>query len=43
MFRPEELETMICGIEIIDFKELEETTNYEGYTKDSPVIQYLNH
>ena len=39
MFEPEELETIICGIEIIDFKDLQESTNYEGYTKDSPVVK----
>lgn len=40
-FRPEELETIICGNEVIDFDELESSTHYEGgYTKDTPVVRY---
>ena len=42
MFRPEELETIICGKEVIDFEELEPHTHYEGgYSKDTPVIKNL--
>lgn len=41
MFTPDELEVIICGKEVIDFKELEVHAEYEGYTKDSPVIKYL--
>lgn len=40
LFDPEDLRTIIYGNDVIDFKELEETTTYEGgYTKDSPVIK----
>jgi ubiquitin-protein ligase E3 A len=40
-FEPEELRVLIGGIEEIDMKELEESTQYEGgYTKDTPVIKY---
>ena len=39
-FRPEELEQIICGKEVIDFDELEANTTYEGgYTKDTPVVK----
>lgn len=41
MFTAEELEVIICGKEVIDFKELEANAHYEGYTKDTPVIKYL--
>ena len=39
MFTPDELEVIICGKEVIDFKDLEANCHYEGYTKDSPVIK----
>lgn len=38
---PEELELLICGSPNLDFKELENNTQYEGgYSKDSPIIKY---
>jgi len=39
IFRPEELEIAICGIEDYDFKELERATMYKGYTAENPVIK----
>ncbi len=39
MFTPDELEVIICGKEVIDFKDLEANCHYEGYTKDTPVIK----
>jgi hypothetical protein len=39
MFTPDELEVIICGKEVIDFKDLEANAHYEGYTKDSPVVR----
>mmetsp|Transcript_17880 Transcript_17880/g.26766 ORF Transcript_17880/g.26766 Transcript_17880/m.26766 type:complete len:834 (+) Transcript_17880:80-2581(+) len=42
LFRPEELQMMICGSENLDFEALEKKTQYDGgYDKDSPVIKNL--
>ncbi|OMJ93874.1 hypothetical protein SteCoe_3065 [Stentor coeruleus] len=40
-FKPQELELLICGNPVLDFKELESVTKYEGYTKDTPIIKYF--
>lgn len=37
-FKPQELELLICGNPVLDFKELESVTKYEGYTKDAPIV-----
>eukprot|EP00938_MAST-03A_sp_MAST-3A-sp1_P002957 g2957.t1 len=40
MFRPEELELLICGRPELDFHDLEKGTRYDdGYTKDDPIIK----
>ncbi|XP_028901993.1 ubiquitin-protein ligase E3A [Zeugodacus cucurbitae] len=40
LFRPEEIELLVCGSRKFDFVELEKSTEYEGgYTKDSQVIK----
>ena len=40
MFRPEELELLICGRPELDFKEFEKGARYDdGYTKDDEVIK----
>lgn len=40
LFRPEEIELLICGSRNLDFQALEETTEYDGgYTKDSRIIR----
>nr|CAH8850174.1 unnamed protein product [Trichobilharzia regenti] len=39
LFRPDELELLIRGSPVYDFKELERVTMYEEYTADSPVIK----
>lgn len=36
--RPEELELLVCGSSALDFKELEETTRYDGYKPTDSVI-----
>jgi hypothetical protein len=42
LLNPDDLRTIIYGNDVIDFKELEESTAYEGgYTKDSPMIRHL--
>jgi len=42
IFKPEELELLICGSKVLDFKELESATQYvDGYTQDSSVIKWL--
>uniref|UniRef100_W8BJ43 Ubiquitin-protein ligase E3A n=1 Tax=Ceratitis capitata TaxID=7213 RepID=W8BJ43_CERCA len=40
LFRPEEIELLVCGSRKFDFVELEKSTEYEGgYTKDSQIIK----
>ncbi|XP_063323861.1 ubiquitin-protein ligase E3A [Pelmatolapia mariae] len=40
LFRPEEVELLICGSRKLDFEALEKTTEYDGgYSKDSQVIK----
>ncbi|XP_058885468.1 ubiquitin-protein ligase E3A isoform X1 [Acipenser ruthenus] len=40
LFRPEEIELLICGSRNLDFEALEETTEYDGgYTRESRVIR----
>ncbi|XP_076628971.1 ubiquitin protein ligase E3A isoform X1 [Colletes latitarsis] len=40
LFRPEEIEQLVCGSKIFDFAELEAATEYEGgYTVDSEAIR----
>ncbi|XP_066246881.1 ubiquitin-protein ligase E3A isoform X2 [Euwallacea similis] len=40
LFRPEEIELLICGSKNFDFDELESSTEYDGgYTNDSQVIK----
>ncbi|GFG33317.1 hypothetical protein Cfor_09976 [Coptotermes formosanus] len=40
LFRPEEIEQLVCGSKNFDFNELEEATEYDGgYTSDSPIIR----
>ncbi|XP_046395665.1 ubiquitin-protein ligase E3A isoform X1 [Ischnura elegans] len=41
LFRPEEVEQLVCGSKNFDFNELEEATEYDGYTDDSPIIKYF--
>lgn len=40
LFRPEEIETLVCGSKNFDFKELEQSTEYDGgYTAESQTVQ----
>ncbi|XP_065669331.1 ubiquitin-protein ligase E3A isoform X3 [Hydra vulgaris] len=42
IFRPDELELLVCGSQIYDINELENATEYDGgYSKDTPVIRYF--
>lgn len=41
MFKPEELELLICGNPILDFKALEAITNYEGFSKESITVLHM--
>ena len=42
LFRPDELELLICGCPVIDFHELEIAATYdEGYNHNSPTIKML--
>ncbi|XP_076249446.1 ubiquitin protein ligase E3A isoform X2 [Calliopsis andreniformis] len=40
LFRPEEIEQLVCGSKVFDFAELEAATEYEGgYTVDSEAVR----
>uniref|UniRef100_A0A6I8QQU4 Ubiquitin-protein ligase E3A n=1 Tax=Xenopus tropicalis TaxID=8364 RepID=A0A6I8QQU4_XENTR len=40
LFRPEEIELLICGSRNLDFQALKDTTEYDGgYTRDSNIIK----
>ncbi|XP_012279942.1 ubiquitin-protein ligase E3A isoform X2 [Orussus abietinus] len=40
LFRPEEIEQLVCGSKVFDFAELEAATEYEGgYTVDSETVR----
>lgn len=42
LFRPEELELLICGNPKLDFDALEEHSKYEdGYSRDDPVVKHF--
>ncbi|XP_017304855.1 ubiquitin-protein ligase E3A-like, partial [Diaphorina citri] len=42
LFRPEEIEQLVCGSKIFDLHELEESTEYDaGYTAETPIIRYF--
>ena len=38
---PDELELIICGTQVLDFKELKNACQYEEYDKDSETIKYF--
>ena len=40
LFRPEELELLVCGQPCLDFAALEQSTHYDaGYTSESPIVK----
>ncbi|XP_022905557.1 ubiquitin-protein ligase E3A [Onthophagus taurus] len=42
LFRPEEVELLICGSKTFNFNSLEQATEYDGgYTSDSPIIKHF--
>ena len=41
IFRPEELAELVVGSPTLDFKELEENTQYDGFEKSSTIVQYV--
>lgn len=42
IFRPEELELLVCGSPKLDFDALEKATKYaDGYTKNSKIIKWF--
>ena len=42
LFRPEELELLVCGNPKLDFEALEEHSKYEdGYSRDDPVVKHF--
>lgn len=42
LFRPEEVELLVCGSQNLDFAALEETTEYDGgYLSDTPIVRWF--
>ncbi|KFM81417.1 Ubiquitin-protein ligase E3A, partial [Stegodyphus mimosarum] len=42
LFRPEEIELLVCGSKNFDFNALEEATEYDGgYLSDTPIIKWF--
>lgn len=42
LFRPEEIELLVCGSQNFDFSSLEEATEYDGgYSDSSPIIKWF--
>lgn len=41
VFKAQELELLVCGNPVLDFKELEKVTKYEGYSKDSQTVRLM--
>ncbi|XP_059480098.1 ubiquitin-protein ligase E3A [Neocloeon triangulifer] len=41
LFRPEEVEQLVCGSRNFDFNALEAATEYDGYAADSPIIRHF--
>uniref|UniRef100_A0A7S0M233 HECT-type E3 ubiquitin transferase n=1 Tax=Cryptomonas curvata TaxID=233186 RepID=A0A7S0M233_9CRYP len=41
IFSPQELELLLCGLPSIDVDDLRANTEYTGYTRDSPQIQWF--
>ena len=41
IFRPEELAELVAGSPTLDFKELEENAQYDGFEKTSTLIKYI--
>ena len=42
LFRPEEIELLVCGSKNFDFDELEKSTEYEGgYTSETEIIKHF--
>ena len=39
--KPDEVELIICGTELLDFNELKKACQYKEYTKDSETIKYF--
>ncbi len=40
LFRPDEIELLVAGSQVLDFNQLASAAEYDGgYTKDSPTIQ----
>jgi hypothetical protein len=42
LFTPNEVQTLICGGEHLNFEDLQEITEYEGYDENSPEIKFIN-
>lgn len=43
MLRPEEVESLVCGLPTLDLTELQKVVTYDGYTKDDSIIKYVHY
>ncbi len=41
MFRPEEVEILVCGSPKLDLRELQKNTEYDGYKATDRIIKYV--
>ncbi|XP_043219749.1 ubiquitin-protein ligase E3A-like [Amphibalanus amphitrite] len=41
LFRAEEAELLLCGSQEYDFSQLEAAAEYDGYTRDTPVVRHF--
>ena len=41
MLRPEEVESLVCGLPTLNLTELQKVVTYDGYSKDDPIIKLV--
>ncbi|KAA0200679.1 hypothetical protein HAZT_HAZT004118 [Hyalella azteca] len=41
LFRPDELELLLCGSQRYDFSQLEKSAEYDGYSSTTPIITWF--
>lgn len=42
MFRPEEVEMLVCGSPTVDMIELKKVTVYDGFSENEQIIKYVS-
>ena len=41
LFRPEEIELLVCGSPLLDLSALEDVAVYDGYSKDDSTVRWV--